>query len=270
MLSNSRTDAFLRSCYRVYVAQSSSCVPCNRGTEARAVIRERRGAGDLPILGTDLLYRISCCIQARPPSRCKYEVLSGAFPFTDMAVQGNRTVTHLPSDTSEPIAMATASLSTAPAHVDARAIALAWLKEFVEVTGAGNAHTFATKLMKPDGWFRDVLIFTWDSRTLHGHGKIVEYLEKNLTSTKITNVILDETPALCPSPFTLPFGQGIEFSFRFETPIAFARGLARLLPTGPSEMKALSVFVMMEDLKGHEESKAETGLYGGHTITWNE
>jgi hypothetical protein len=115
-----------------------------------------------------------------------------------------------------------------------------------------------------------VLVFTWDNRTLHGHRNIVEYLEKNLASANITNVVLDETPALCPSPFTLPFGQGIEFSFRFETPIAYARGLARLLPTSTTEMKALSVFVMVEDLKGHEESGSESGLYGGHTITWNE
>lgn len=160
---------------------------------------------------------------------------------------------------------------TSPVSVDAKVVAHAWLKEFIEITTSGNAHNFATKLFKPDGWFRDVLIFTWDNRTLHGHEKIVEYLEKNLTSAKITNVVLDETPAFCPAPFALPaFGQGIEFSFRFETPIAFGRGLARLLPTSPTEMKALSVFVMMDDLKGHEEAGPETGLYGGHTITWNE
>lgn len=153
---------------------------------------------------------------------------------------------------------------------DARAIAHAWLKDFVEITASGNAQHFATKLFKPDSWFRDILVFTWDTRTLHGHGKIGDYLEKKLASASITNVVLDETPELRPSPFTLPFGQGIEFSFRFETANAFARGLARLLPTSFSGMKALSVLVMIVDLKGHEESGAETGLYGGHTITWNE
>ena len=166
--------------------------------------------------------------------------------------------------------MVSALQSITPVPVDAKVIAHHWLKDFVETTASGNAHSLATKLFKPDGWFRDVLVFSWDNRTLHGHRKIVEYLENNLASTKITNVVLDETPALCPSPFTLPFGEGIEFSFRFETPIAFARGLARLMSTSPTEMKALSVFVMMEDLKGHKESGSESGLYGGHTITWNE
>lgn len=166
--------------------------------------------------------------------------------------------------------VAAALHSITPEPVDATAVAHAWLKDFIDTTTSGNAHHFATKLFKPDGWFRDVLIFTWDNRTLHGHRKIVDYLEKKLATANITNVILDETPALRPSPFTLSFGQGTEFSFRFETPIALARGLVRLLPASPSEMKALSVFVMMEDLKGYEESGSESGLYGGHTITWNE
>lgn len=177
---------------------------------------------------------------------------------------------HSSSDVNDQIDMTTALKSVTPVPVNARAIACAWLKDFTETTASGNAHGFATKLFKPDGWFRDVLVFTWDNRTLHGHGKIVDYLEKKLASANITNVALDETPGLLPSPFTLPFGQGIEFSFRFETPIAFARGLARLLPTSPSGMTALSVFVMMEDLKGHKESGGESGPHGGHTITWNE
>ncbi|KAG8220294.1 dimethylaniline monooxygenase [Butyriboletus roseoflavus] len=183
---------------------------------------------------------------------------------------GNMFASRSPFNVTGQIGMTAASQLITDVPVDARAIAHAWLKDFIEITASGNAHHFATKLFKPDGWFRDVLVFTWDTRTLHGHGKISDYLEKKLASANITNVVLDETPELRPSPFTLPFGQGIEFSFRFETPIAFARGLARLLPMTLSGMKALSVFVMMEDLKGHKESVAETGLYGGHTITWNE
>ncbi|KAG8215591.1 hypothetical protein J3R82DRAFT_7443 [Butyriboletus roseoflavus] len=159
--------------------------------------------------------------------------------------------------------MTAASQLVMSVPVDASAIAHAWLKDFIELTASGNAHHFTTKLFKPGGWFRDILVFTWDTRTLHGHRKISDYLKKKPASTSITNVVLDETPELHPSPFTLLFGQGIEFSFRFETPITFAWGLAWLLPMALSGMKALSMFVIMEDLKGHKESGAETGLYGG-------
>jgi hypothetical protein len=44
-----------------------------------------------------------------------------------------------------------------------------------------------------------------------------------------------------------------------------------LLPDGASgDWKALSVFMMMDDLKGHEEVGYEDGVYGGHTLGWED
>lgn len=158
-----------------------------------------------------------------------------------------------------------------PTSVNAKAIAESWLKDFSDAVISGNSHALVSKTFLPNGWLRDVLIFTWDSRSLHGHDKIAAYLAKTLPSAKITNIALDETPGLFPSFFPSTVGKGIELSFRFETPISFGRGLARLVAEEPSTtMKALSVFVVMEDLKGHEEAGCDNGLFGGHTITWNE
>ncbi|KZP29883.1 FAD/NAD(P)-binding domain-containing protein [Athelia psychrophila] len=158
-----------------------------------------------------------------------------------------------------------------PTLVNAKAIAERWLKDFSDAVVSGDPHALVSKTFLPNGWLRDVLIFTWDSRSLHGHDKITAYLQKTLPSARITKIVLDETPGLIPSFFPSPFGQGVELSFRFETPIAFGRGLARLVAEEPfATMRALSVFVVMDDLKGHEEAGCDNGLFGGHTITWNE
>lgn len=156
--------------------------------------------------------------------------------------------------------------------VDPKSIAEIWLKKFSDAVASEDSHILASTIFLPDGWLRDILIFTWDgSRSLHGHEKIAAYLQNTLPSAKITNISLDETPVFFPSFISLPVGQVLELSFRFETPIAFGRGIARLLAEESSEtMKAFSVFVAMTDLKGHEESRCTKEVFGGHTITWNE
>lgn len=34
--------------------------------------------------------------------------------------------------------------------------------------------------------------------------------------------------------------------------------------------KAFTLFLMLNDIKGHEEKGARSGYYDGHTTTWNE
>ena len=38
----------------------------------------------------------------------------------------------------------------------------------------------------------------------------------------------------------------------------------------PGEWKALTVFIMADNLKGYEEVGRETGIYGAHTLSWEE
>jgi hypothetical protein len=47
-------------------------------------------------------------------------------------------------------------------------------------------------------------------------------------------------------------------------------GTSACVPESPSAWKALTVFTMADDLKGQEEVGRETGLYGGHTLSWEE
>ncbi|TDL17734.1 FAD/NAD-binding domain-containing protein [Rickenella mellea] len=151
-------------------------------------------------------------------------------------------------------------------------IASAWLAWFSEALTSRNAK-LASKLFLPNGWFRDVLIFDWDNRSLQGHAKIESYFSSALSGANIQNVVLDERAGLTPSYFVVtPDLSGVEAAFKFDTPIAYGRGYIRLLPdhSQPGEWRALAVYMTADNLKGHEEAGNETGVYDGHTLSWTD
>ena len=45
--------------------------------------------------------------------------------------------------------------------------------------------------------------------------------------------------------------------------------MKRTRPDG-DQWRALSVFMMVSDIKGHEEKCHELGTYNGHTLSWEE
>lgn len=153
----------------------------------------------------------------------------------------------------------------------ARDVATRWLARFAEFLSAGDVDA-AVSTFLPDGWFRDVLTFTWDNRSLAGRAKISAYLSGTLTSARIADVQLDERPGLQPAyvPLT-PSTSAVGAGFTFTSSVARGQGYFRLLLEDlSSEWKALSVFMMVSDLKEHEEAGPESGIYGGHTVSWEE
>lgn len=143
-----------------------------------------------------------------------------------------------------------------------------WLPTFSQAISTGDAVAVASTLL-PVGWFRDILTFTWDYRALEGTDKIVAYLSDNLKPGDVSAVELVEDKFCAP---TLAHLTGlVEAVFTFETKVARGRGyvrLAHIKATG--EWKAASVCMMVADLKGHEESSFELGMYGGHTLAWTD
>ncbi|KAI0941996.1 hypothetical protein AcW1_009664 [Taiwanofungus camphoratus] len=146
-------------------------------------------------------------------------------------------------------------------------IAATWLSEFALAVCSGDvAATVA--LFLPHGWLRDVLVFTWDTRSLEGHEKIASYLSNTLPSAQITNFRLDGQPGLRPEA---ALDTGVATGFTFETEDRRGHGYVYLLSDNSSgKWKALSVLMMLEDIKGHEELGPEPGVYGGHTLSWEE
>jgi len=150
---------------------------------------------------------------------------------------------------------------------DLHEIAATWLNKFALAVSSGDVDATIQTFL-PNGWLRDSLVFTWNTRSLEGHENIRSYLSVTLAPTHISNLTLDEEPGLRPES---ALGTGVAAGFRFETPDRYGHGYVYLLKVESSdEWKALSVFVSVQDIKGHTELGPELGVYGGHTLSWEE
>ncbi|KAJ7267699.1 hypothetical protein B0H12DRAFT_1098435 [Mycena haematopus] len=154
--------------------------------------------------------------------------------------------------------------------LDSSQIAGSWLKSFGEFLHAGDI-SGVISCFAPDGYLRDVLVFTWNNRTLAGRARIATYLMDTLKPATVTQVRLDTRPNLSPEHWPLTHtASGVCSGFTFDTAVGYGQGYLTLVVNEAGEWKALTVFVMLTDIKGHEESGAETGVYGGHTLAWHD
>lgn len=142
---------------------------------------------------------------------------------------------------------------------DARGIAQEWLRTFSDALAVADAPVLAT-LFTTNGYFRDLLTFSWDFRTLHGRDDIIGYLQSRTTLTEVANIRLDLGEGLAPAEVELKPGSPLIFAaFNFETKLAHGRGSFRLVPTEIGRTwKALCAVMMVIDWKGYEEMGPET------------
>ncbi|OAX34185.1 FAD/NAD(P)-binding domain-containing protein [Rhizopogon vinicolor AM-OR11-026] len=142
-----------------------------------------------------------------------------------------------------------------------------WLKSLEAASSTGDTASFVSHFL-PDGWFRDMLCFTWNFRTLSGqekiHGFISEVVDgqSRLSYSHLHDFKLDDHSVNAPSPFKLPGPPDIEgvqgaFTFSITKPAAYGRGFFRLTQDVHGNWKALTLFTNMQDLVGHEESSAD-------------
>ncbi|KAJ7238361.1 FAD/NAD-P-binding domain-containing protein [Mycena rebaudengoi] len=149
--------------------------------------------------------------------------------------------------------------------VDYREIASSWLTRYHEALVSLDA-TVAATCFHEDGYFRDVLTFTWSNRTLSGRDNIRAYLAANWTW--FDSIELDKSQYLSPE-FT-DASSTITAGFTFEASVGPGQGYFSLNPTASGQWLATSVFMMLKDIRGHEEMGPEEGLYGGHTLAWSD
>ncbi|KAJ7148103.1 FAD/NAD-P-binding domain-containing protein [Mycena crocata] len=152
--------------------------------------------------------------------------------------------------------------------VDHYQIANSWLQQFTtclrSLDGTKTAGCF-----HEDGFLRDILAFSWSNRTLSGRVEIAAYLKSGLTSVApFKNFELDDRPYLTPE-FTEKTAS-IASGFTFETPVGPGQGYFSLSPAPSGYWLAMSVFTTLSDIKGHEETGPEEGIYGGHTLAWSD
>ena len=139
---------------------------------------------------------------------------------------------------------------------DSHLIASVWLSKFASALQSGDAAA-VTALFLAYGWLRDILVLTWDLRTLEGQNKIATYLSESLKKGQITDVRLDDIPRLAPRICKVPLTydmSSIEFGFKFELPHGHGRGLVRLVEnSADGTYRAFTVLLTLEDIRGHEE-----------------
>ena len=145
------------------------------------------------------------------------------------------------------------SAPTAPVP-SARAVASRWLADFDAALERRDPDMIGA-LFLPDGWWRDLLAFTWDLRTFHGAGAAAGALAATLEDSRPSGFRLTDGK----EPVTVEVDENtkwVQAFFDFETVIARGSGFFRLMPTGSDaegSWKAWTVLTTMEALKGFEE-----------------
>lgn len=125
--------------------------------------------------------------------------------------------------------------------------ATSWLDSFAAALEARDAGA-ATELFVDDCYWRDLLTFTWNIKTMEGRDAIADMLTATIGTAR-------------PKAWRL---QGdatddgtVEAWFTFETAVAHGRGIMRL-----RNGRCHTLFTAMTDLKGHEEQKGPTRPLG--------
>ncbi|MEM7188025.1 MAG: NAD(P)/FAD-dependent oxidoreductase [Pseudomonadota bacterium] len=124
----------------------------------------------------------------------------------------------------------------------------AWLAALDAALSSGNSAA-AADLFGDDCYWRDLVLFTWNIKTMEGRGAITDMLDATLASVQ-------------PSNWTLE-GEGSEADgvtegwFTVETAVARGKGHVRLMGG-----KCWTFLTTMVELKGHEEAKGTTRPHG--------
>ncbi|KAF7350591.1 Flavin-binding monooxygenase [Mycena sanguinolenta] len=138
--------------------------------------------------------------------------------------------------------------------LDAPQIASSWLKTFGEFLEAGDI-SGTTSCFVPHGYFRDVLVFTWNNRTLAGQERIAAYLKDTLKPVAISQVKVDTRPYLGPESRPLSASaSGVCSGFTFNTRVGYGQGY----------------FMLAENENDKWKASWRRGVYGGHTVAWHD
>lgn len=114
-----------------------------------------------------------------------------------------------------------------------------WLEDFGKALEAGDVAA-AGALFVDKCYWRDLLTFTWNIRTMEGRDAVIAMLEARLGQVSPSNWTLSEGATAD--------GETVEAWFTFETAAARGDGVLRL--TGG---RCRTLFTAMRELKGHEE-----------------
>lgn len=123
-----------------------------------------------------------------------------------------------------------------------------WLKSFGDALDKGVIDA-AADMFQDECYWRDLLTFTWNIKTMEGKAAIRDMLSATLGSAKPTGWALTDDVGVD--------GDKVEGWFTFETAVAHGLGVARLV-----DGRCHTLFTAMTDLAGFEERKGATRPLG--------
>src|SRR6188768_1496689 len=130
------------------------------------------------------------------------------------------------------------------------AVVQAWLAQFERALGNEAA---LKSVFTADGYWRDVLAFTWDIETAHGRDAIARALSAQAERTAASGFELAPNRT-APRQVTRAGTRAIEAIFRFETAQGRGSGVVRLVTDAGEGVKAWTLLTALDELKGHEET----------------
>ncbi|PGG96233.1 hypothetical protein AJ79_09669 [Helicocarpus griseus UAMH5409] len=120
------------------------------------------------------------------------------------------------------------------------------------------------RLFHKEAWLRDMLVLSWDLRTIHGGDKIADYFLENIERAKFLDLHARDAGSFKPAlKMAVPDLDWIETMFDFETETGRGSGVLRLIPDTDRWWKAYMLSFTLKELKGFEEKSGATRPDGG-------
>ncbi|KKZ65760.1 hypothetical protein EMCG_08435 [[Emmonsia] crescens] len=150
----------------------------------------------------------------------------------------------------------TVSLLNVPpkeAPAEPRKVVAEWVAKFRASLVKGNVSDLQ-KLFHKNAWLRDMVVLSWDLRTLNGADKIAAYFQENLARAQFEKLHVRDSGRFEPMFKTAAPGlQWIETMFDFETDAGKGTGMLRLVQDCDDSWKAYMLSFILQGLKGYEE-----------------
>ncbi len=143
----------------------------------------------------------------------------------------------------------------------------AWLTEF-EAALATRDVDAAAGLFAVDGFWRDLVSFTWNLKTVEGRDGVADMLRERLDDTDPSSFRVTEEPTEA---------DGVVSAWvAFETATGRGEGHLRLCGDEDGRDRAWTLLTTLQELKGHEEGKGTRRPMGAehgadpNRVTWSE
>ncbi|PLB43734.1 flavin-containing monooxygenase [Aspergillus steynii IBT 23096] len=140
-----------------------------------------------------------------------------------------------------------------PRALDVRSIAQRWITNLEALLSNGE-YSRLSELMQEESWWRDILAFEWDLRTIQNRSSIQEFLHRNQPRSQLSGFRLQHEGKFQPKLEKPAEGlRWISSMFFFDTRVGRGTGVLRLTQDEDGAWKAYAIYTSLQELKNFEE-----------------